>query len=177
MTPPSDGLANSRKPILKTYSRAGAKRSVLNDDTVSIKRRRVAAVDAPHDTSSSHLASTQVPSSPPSEPPVAIFSDENVPDLSPCSSPPLLPQNCEVGTTRTSMIQTDLGVSKQPRCRVASKPKQKTLVQLRLNLGQPSQKRCRTCGMEYTPSNTEDVALHKKFHAKGVDGVSLNRSF
>ncbi|KAK8196892.1 ESCO1/2 acetyl-transferase-domain-containing protein [Phyllosticta capitalensis] len=56
--------------------------------------------------------------------------------------------------------------------------KQTRLTQLQLDLGtQPVQKTCATCGMAYVPSNAEDAALHKAFHAQNVGGVELGRGF
>ncbi|KAK7528084.1 sister chromatid cohesion acetyltransferase-like protein Eco1 [Phyllosticta citriasiana] len=56
--------------------------------------------------------------------------------------------------------------------------KQTRLTQLQLDLGTaPVQKTCSTCGMAYVPSNSEDAALHKVFHAQNVGGVELGRGF
>ncbi|KAK8186741.1 ESCO1/2 acetyl-transferase-domain-containing protein [Phyllosticta citribraziliensis] len=56
--------------------------------------------------------------------------------------------------------------------------KQTRLTQLQLDLGTaPVQKTCPTCGMAYVPSNSEDAALHKAFHAQNVGGVELGRGF
>lgn len=57
-----------------------------------------------------------------------------------------------------------------------SKPR-KPLVQMQLNFGQPMNKTCKDCGMEYVPSAPEDAALHKKFHAQHINGVVLDRDF
>ncbi|KAK8156648.1 ESCO1/2 acetyl-transferase-domain-containing protein, partial [Phyllosticta citrichinensis] len=52
------------------------------------------------------------------------------------------------------------------------------LTQLQLDLGTaPVQKTCSTCGMAHVPSNSEDAALHKVFHAQNVGGVELGRGF
>ncbi|KAK8175009.1 ESCO1/2 acetyl-transferase-domain-containing protein [Phyllosticta citrichinensis] len=56
--------------------------------------------------------------------------------------------------------------------------KQTRLTQLQLDLGTaPVQKTCSTCGMAHVPSNSEDAALHKVFHAQNVGGVELGRGF
>ena len=39
------------------------------------------------------------------------------------------------------------------------------------------QKMCKTCGMEYIPSNKEDAALHKEFHAMNLGGVEVGKKF
>ncbi|KAF2427691.1 hypothetical protein EJ08DRAFT_559713, partial [Tothia fuscella] len=51
------------------------------------------------------------------------------------------------------------------------------LTQLTLDLGQSTRKKCKQCGMEYTPSNSADNALHKKFHAQNLGGLDLSRRF
>ncbi|KAJ5632968.1 hypothetical protein N7490_009307 [Penicillium lividum] len=61
-------------------------------------------------------------------------------------------------------------------------PKQKTqksapLRQMQIDLGNEVRKTCATCGMEYIPSNTEDAALHKKFHEMNSTGVDLGKAF
>ena len=55
-------------------------------------------------------------------------------------------------------------------------PKKKHMVQMQLDLVGQHRKACKTCGMEYIPSNTEDVALHKKFHAMNFGGVDCTKA-
>ncbi|KAH7055648.1 ESCO1/2 acetyl-transferase-domain-containing protein [Macrophomina phaseolina] len=58
------------------------------------------------------------------------------------------------------------------------KPQPRRLTQLQLDLGTtPVQKTCKTCGMAYVPSNAEDLALHKRFHAMNVGGVDVGKVF
>ncbi|PGG99500.1 hypothetical protein AJ79_08502 [Helicocarpus griseus UAMH5409] len=54
---------------------------------------------------------------------------------------------------------------------------QPTLKQMQIDLGGDIRKTCTTCGMEYIPSNTEDVALHKKYHDMNSSGVDLGKAF
>ncbi|PGG97198.1 N-acetyltransferase [Blastomyces parvus] len=54
---------------------------------------------------------------------------------------------------------------------------QPTLKQMQIDLGGEVRKTCATCGMEYIPSNAEDVALHKKFHDMNSSGVDLGKAF
>lgn len=61
-------------------------------------------------------------------------------------------------------------------------PKQKAqnqpaMRQMQIDLGNEVRKTCVTCGMEYIPSNTEDAALHKKFHEMNSTGVDLGKAF
>ncbi|OAX78750.1 hypothetical protein ACJ72_06941 [Emergomyces africanus] len=51
------------------------------------------------------------------------------------------------------------------------------LKQMQIDLGGDMRKTCATCGMEYIPSNAEDVALHKKFHDMNSGGVDLGKAF
>jgi hypothetical protein len=50
------------------------------------------------------------------------------------------------------------------------------MVQMQLDLASESRKACKTCGMEYIPSNNEDAALHRKFHAMNVGGVDFTKA-
>ena len=54
--------------------------------------------------------------------------------------------------------------------------KKKRLVQMQLDLVGQHRKACKSCGMEYIPSNAEDVALHKKFHAVNFGGVDCTKT-
>ncbi|KAH6637722.1 sister chromatid cohesion acetyltransferas-like protein Eco1 [Boeremia exigua] len=55
-------------------------------------------------------------------------------------------------------------------------PKKKRMVQMQLDLASQHRKACRTCGMEYIPSNAADVALHNKFHATNRGGVDCTKA-
>lgn len=50
------------------------------------------------------------------------------------------------------------------------------MVQMQLDLASETRKACKTCGMEYIPSNAEDAALHRKFHAMNVGGVDFTKA-
>lgn len=50
------------------------------------------------------------------------------------------------------------------------------MVQMQLDLVGQHRKACRTCGMEYIPSNAEDAALHRRFHAMNLGGVDFTKS-
>lgn len=55
--------------------------------------------------------------------------------------------------------------------------KQPALRQMQIDLGGEVRKTCGTCGMDYIPSNSEDAALHKKFHEMNSTGVDLGKAF
>jgi hypothetical protein len=50
------------------------------------------------------------------------------------------------------------------------------MVQMQLDLASETRKACKTCGMEYIPSNAEDATLHRKFHAMNVGGVDFTKA-
>jgi N-acetyltransferase len=54
--------------------------------------------------------------------------------------------------------------------------KQKNLVQMQLDLVSDVRKTCEVCGMQYVPSNTEDAALHRKYHAMNAGGVDFTKA-
>ena len=58
-----------------------------------------------------------------------------------------------------------------------SKKRKKRLTQMQIDLGGEVRKACKTCGMDYIPSNAEDAGLHKKFHAMNVGGVWIRKAY
>jgi hypothetical protein len=191
-------LMADRKNI-RTYARQ--KRS-LYDEEPPTKRRRVEDVidtaeiqaSAPNileppkdDTASPIEASDPLTSSP--KPSSAAWSDE-APRSSPPSSPiptssppPLqkrravfsifrkqvkpIPKAKEALSDRSHNVQSPSG---------PPAVKTKRMVQMQLDLASESRKACKTCGMEYIPSNAEDSALHRKFHAMNVGGVDFTKA-
>lgn len=108
-------------------------------------------------------------SSPPSSPPpVAPTTLKLCEALEPLIPPPrFLPT-----ATRKQPLKESTGNARK------IKPlRQQKLTQLTLDLGQKTQKKCQTCGMEYRPSSPEDAVLHKKFHAQNVGGIELGKKF
>ena len=47
--------------------------------------------------------------------------------------------------------------------------------QMQIDLGGDFRKQCRTCGMDYISSNTEDAALHQEFHKMNSSGVDVGK--
>ncbi|KAL8827950.1 MAG: hypothetical protein Q9191_002877 [Dirinaria sp. TL-2023a] len=137
-------------------------------------------------------SSSTVPSSPPQRD-AQIYSDKTLlntdSDLSsPPSSPPL-PMPSPVRTAlkpafsilkrkRSAVIEpeplaeSDHNARKVPRLKRAS-----SLKQMQIDLGGDVRKTCEECGMEYIPSNSEDLALHREFHNMNKDGVEIGRIF
>lgn len=82
-----------------------------------------------------------------------------------------VPPLTEVNTNSVRSSTSSLNPSKK-------KAQQPTILkQMQIDLGGDVQKTCATCGMEYVPTNTEDVALHKKYHDMNSSGVDLGRAF
>jgi len=193
-------LTVSRKAP-KTYSRQ--KRSLYHEEP-PIKRRRVErAVDAvitdspkPHrtgrktDDSENPVVSSEPPTSSPKNSP-AVWSDEaprSSPPSSPVptSSPPPLQKRRPVfslfrkpakkpSTSKPALAERSGNDAQSPPAAAPVKTK-KHMVQMQLDLASESRKACKTCGMEYIPSNAEDAALHRKFHAMNVGGVDFTKA-
>ncbi|KAF7196159.1 N-acetyltransferase eso1 [Pseudocercospora fuligena] len=49
--------------------------------------------------------------------------------------------------------------------------------QMQMSLGQAVQKKCSTCGMEYTASSAEDRKLHDKYHKQNLEGYDVGKDF
>ncbi|KAF2827256.1 hypothetical protein CC86DRAFT_445285 [Ophiobolus disseminans] len=187
------------KKVVKTYSRQ--KRS-LYDEEAPTKRRRVACAletteaettavytaGAPIDASINMVESSEPPTSSPKNSP-AVWSDE-APRSSPPSSPiphssppPLQKRRAVFSFLRKTIKPTP--TAKPPlseRSHNAQSPprpppaKAKRMVQMQLDLASETRKACKICGMEYIPSNAEDAALHRKFHAMNVGGVDFTKA-
>lgn len=83
------------------------------------------------------------------------------------AGPPLTEVNTNSVRTTTANINPPKKKAQQPTI----------LKQMQIDLGGDVRKTCATCGMEYVPTNTEDVALHKKYHDMNSSGVDLGRAF
>lgn len=46
---------------------------------------------------------------------------------------------------------------------------------MQLDLASAHRKTCKQCGMEYIPSNAEDMAMHRKFHSINLGGVDFSK--
>ena len=55
--------------------------------------------------------------------------------------------------------------------------KKPRLMQMQIDLGGEMRTACRSCGMEYIPSNAQDAALHKEFHTANLGGVDVGKAF
>ncbi|KAE8857869.1 hypothetical protein PTNB73_09117 [Pyrenophora teres f. teres] len=164
------------KKVMRTYSRQ-TKRSIYNGEPPT-KRRRVesaaqsietAIVESSTDAQTLNTSSpprecsTPPPSSPKDSP--AIFSDEP-----PRSSPPSSP------TPRSSPTPPRRDDPDNAQTPPKAGSKKKHMVQMQLDLASETRKTCKTCGMQYIPSNAEDAALHKKFHAMNLGGVDFTKA-
>lgn len=59
--------------------------------------------------------------------------------------------------------------------KAASKTRRRGMTQMQIDLGGEVRRACKTCGMDYIPSNAEDAGLHKKFHTMNVGGVWMRK--
>lgn len=55
--------------------------------------------------------------------------------------------------------------------------KQQQYTQMQIDLGGDVRRKCAGCGMEYNSSNTEDAAMHRKFHDMNLGGIDLGKAF
>ncbi|KAH7378772.1 sister chromatid cohesion acetyltransferase-like protein Eco1 [Pyrenochaeta sp. MPI-SDFR-AT-0127] len=187
------------KKVVRTYSRQNKR--PLYDEQPPTKRRRVETalesteVQVSKTTVSSSPVKSTSPTCDTSAPPTsspkesaALFSDESLrssPPSSPalCSSPPaqqkrrpvfsLFKKQASLTTSaRKPLSERSYNVqSEQER-----PPKKKRLVQMQLDLATEHRKTCKTCGMEYIPSNAEDAAVHRKFHTMNLGGVDFTKA-
>ena len=61
--------------------------------------------------------------------------------------------------------------------KVPAGKKARHLTQMQIDLGGETRKACKGCGMDYIPSNKEDVDMHKEFHSMNIRGVDMGKAF
>ncbi|KAJ5299389.1 hypothetical protein N7476_010946 [Penicillium atrosanguineum] len=83
-------------------------------------------------------------------------------------------KDASAGSPLTEVNSNSVRSSADPPKNKAQKP---AMRQMQIDLGNEVRKTCTTCGMEYIPSNSEDAALHKKFHEMNSTGVDLGKAF
>lgn len=115
---------------------------------------------------------------PPSSPPPRLPLPGVKPRRSVLSRKQSLKQPCPSSSKAVALPLgeiTNMPIS-APTTRPTKKKQAKRLTQLQIDLGQDMRRCCKTCGMDYIPSNGEDAALHRSFHYMNVGGVDLGRS-
>ncbi|KAF2259950.1 hypothetical protein CC78DRAFT_502296 [Lojkania enalia] len=182
----------ARKPV-KTYTRQ--RKHSRSNEGPPMKRRRVDTLDRTLETncplpidnissSPSHDLSIYPPSSPKGP---RIFSNASL-QSTPSSSPQRSKPSPPVQRRRPifSFFKRQSDPAPGPLNPLSDHPPnipapglnpKKKLVQAQLDLVPDIRKTCKTCGMQYIPSNPSDIQLHKKFHAMNVGGIDLPKSF
>jgi N-acetyltransferase len=183
---------------MKTYGRPTWR---VYDDERAAKKRRVQDESDEAETNLQYAireSSAAVLSSP-SRRNSVVLSEGTVDDIDDLTTPPSSPpprltpppantrkptfaflkrkhKDVTTGSPLTEVNSNSLRASADPPKQKAQKP-QPPLRQMQIDLGNEVRKTCATCGMEYIPSNTEDAALHKKFHEMNSTGVDLGKAF
>ncbi|KAI9816602.1 MAG: N-acetyltransferase O1 (Establishment of cohesion protein 1) [Pycnora praestabilis] len=141
-------------------------------------------------------SSSTMPSSPPKQSRATFSSDppDEAYESLPSSPPSRLPsppknmrksafsflrrkQGTSCGSSR-SPIRIPLAELDNARaCEILPLKRKQRLTQTQIDLGGDIRKTCRTCGMDFIPTNIEDQALHRKFHAMNVGGIDLGTGF
>lgn len=132
----------------------------------------------------------------PTSPTTAVGSDDATRQSTPPSSPPGFPwENADgsadanrttshapsafslLGKKRKALDSVSDNARPAKKVATSSKSETKSLTQMQISLGQEVQKKCKTCGMEYVPSSTEDRKLHDKHHKQNTEGYDLGKDF
>ena len=135
-------------------------------------------------------------SSPPPSEQNAIFSSSNrehssaTPPSSPPPrlSPPLISTHKPLFPNlkrKRSALEDDASPTPEPLGEISDNKlrkgpvskKARQLTQMQIDLGGEIRKTCRGCGMDFIPSNAEDAALHKQYHAMNRWGVDMGKIF
>ncbi|GME22052.1 Sister chromatid cohesion acetyltransferase eco1 [Neofusicoccum parvum] len=165
----ADADADDQPAALPSSSAA-----LLRSDAISTPR----SSPPPHRTTSAAAAppSSTPPSSPPPAPPASTSPLPLPARRRPTFS--FFARRPAALTSRLPNASPTTTSSSAARAAPAGKNTQQRLTQLQLDLGTaPVQRACGVCGMTYVPSNAEDAALHKSFHAMNVGGVEVGRGF
>ncbi|KAF9892029.1 N-acetyltransferase O1 (Establishment of cohesion protein 1) [Aspergillus nanangensis] len=189
---------------MKTYGNRSLWRVYDEDQRPAAKKRRVQSGNESDEAENSlqyaiRESSAAVLSSPSRRNSVLLSEGTQEDDLStPPSSPPprLSPPPANTRKPTFAFLKRKQSTTKEvtngsPLTEVnsnsvrasADPPKKKSLLQqpplrqMQIDLGHEVRRTCSTCGMEYIPSNTEDAALHKKFHDMNSTGVDLGKAF
>ncbi|KAF2466771.1 sister chromatid cohesion acetyltransferas-like protein Eco1 [Lindgomyces ingoldianus] len=113
-------------------------------------------------------------STPPSSPSRKVFSP------SPQARRPLFPifkrQSEPTPPVKEPLSEQSQNIQTPAQPPAQPPAKKKRLVQMQLDLASEVRKACKTCGMEYIPSNAEDATIHRKFHAMSVGGVDFTKA-
>ncbi|KAI9801701.1 MAG: N-acetyltransferase O1 (Establishment of cohesion protein 1) [Piccolia ochrophora] len=183
-----------KRNVPRTYAKRTLR--VADDATEpALKKRRVEADGKDPDggpTACGGLLSPP-PSSPSRRSPVRVLHDENH-DSVPSPPPRRIPastfraRRSAFSILRKHRVTASMHSSMSPRAPLADianarlndttplKKTKKRLTQMQIDLGGEVKQSCRTCGMEYIPSNEEDLALHKRFHGMNLGGVDFGKA-
>ncbi|KAI9787589.1 MAG: N-acetyltransferase O1 (Establishment of cohesion protein 1) [Geoglossum umbratile] len=187
-----------KRSTIKTYSRQS--RPVLGDDDApkpALKRRKT-AIEVDDEV---HGAEESAPVSPPYPPRTGFtMASSDASENEMCSSPPSSPARVpppifhthrptfsflrrrhspKVPPNQSAVVNSSIlaNITNTTDRQPPPAKKRMRFTQMQIDLGGDVRKTCKVCGMEYIPSNVDDITLHKRFHAMNVGGVNLGKSF
>ncbi|KAJ5937420.1 hypothetical protein N7454_004720 [Penicillium verhagenii] len=188
-----------KRGLMKTYGRPTWR---VYDDERAAKKRRVLdeSDEAESNLQYAIRESSAAVLSSPSRRNSVVLSEGTVDDIDDLTTPPSSPpprltpppantrkpafaflkrkhKDVATGSPLTEVNSNSVRSSVDPPKQKAAQKQQAPLRQMQIDLGNEVRKTCATCGMEYIPSNTEDAALHKKFHEMNSTGVDLGKAF
>ena len=117
-----------------------------------------------------HDGTTSPPSSPPRQSPSSVAKQYKS-----CFPNLKRKRNATIDTNILNAL-TEI-TSNTCKTRSSRPTKKARLTQMQIDLGGEIRKSCKECGMDYIPSNAEDAALHKEFHAMNLGGIVMGKSF
>ncbi|CAG7965011.1 unnamed protein product [Penicillium salamii] len=185
-----------KRGLMKTYGRPTWR---VYDDERAAKKRRVQDESDEAETNLQYAireSSAAVLSSP-SRRNSVVLSEGTLDDIDDLTTPPSSPpprltpppantrkptfsfmkrkhKDAPTGSPLTEVNSNSVRSSDLPKQKGQKQP---VMRQMQIDLGTDTRKTCATCGMEYIPSNTEDAALHKKFHEMNATGIDLGKAF
>lgn len=186
-----------KRGLMKTYGRPTWR---VYDDERAAKKRRVLdeSDEAETNLQNAIRESSAAVLSSPSRRNSVVLSEGTLDDIDDLTTPPSSPpprltpppantrkptfaflkrkhKDASTGSPLAEVNSNSVRSSADPPKNKAQKPP--AMRQMQIDLGNEVRKTCATCGMEYIPSNSEDAALHKKFHEMNSTGVDLGKAF
>ena len=192
--------AKSERGTMRTYSRQiskfepGQPRKRIRMDSTGHIYEETPYHEAKNPPKSADPSRAPVTSSsPPQSDSASISSNAHCnSDTSPASSPPprLLFPSMKTSKPAFTLLKrkrsttedeaealADITSRNEQIAPVRPLPKKSRMTQMQIDLGGDTRKACKGCGMEYIPSNSEDKALHKEFHAMHISGMDMGKGF
>ena len=177
-----DETGNVVEETVRGISTSNDRTAAREEEGIAIASSATALSSSPRRRDAALFSSDDAPqeeddySSPPSSPPPARLPSPIARGRKPAFAF-LKRQRPGSSAANEPLAETTDNIGAAPTTEEAGskKTRKRRMTQMQIDLGGEVRKACKTCGMDYIPSNMEDAGLHKKFHAMNEGGVSIRK--